>query len=226
MVERGEVSERGNDPRRDLVSSGLFLEIFGEVRVGWIQGRGETCIVDARACDRPRRVSTGELALYVTGQNVTGASDEFIDLVCAHIGGDDPEEVRFFDSTGVCFEVIEKGGVGLGVELTVLTSEHAQGFDLVGDFRGGWGRDLPLIGEVERRGPLEGVILDLLGFDATHRAHLEIGAEARVADEALLILLETEIVAKERAVHHAAFALTEATGGTDREDKRDDNERQ
>ena len=97
---------------------------------------------------------------------------------------------------------------------------------MVGDFRGGWGRDLPLIGEVERRGPLEGVILDLLGFDATHRAHLEIGAEARVADEALLILLETEIVAKERAVHHAAFALTEATGGTDREDKRDDNERQ
>ena len=85
---------------------------------------------------------------------------------------------------------------------------------------------MPQIGEVERRGALEGVILDLLGFDATHRAHLEISAEAGVADETLLILLKAKIVAKKMAVDHATFALTEATGGADREDKRDDDERQ
>ena len=226
MVERGEVSESDDDPRRDLVTGGLFFEVFGEVGFGGIQGRGETCIVDARGCDGPRCVSTGELALHVAGQNVTGASDEFIDLVRAHIGGEDPEDVPFFDPTGVCFEVIEKGGVGLGVELTVLTGEHAQGFDLVGDFRSGGCRDMPQIGEVERRGALERVILDLLGFEATHRARLEIGTEAGVADETLLILLEAKIVAKEMAVDHATFALTEATGGADREDKRDDDERQ
>ena len=64
---------------------------------------------------------------------------------------------------------------------------------------------------MERRGALKCVVLDLVGFEATHRAHLEIGTETGVADETLLILLETEIIAKEMTVDHAAFALAETT---------------
>ena len=58
------------------------------------------------------------------------------------------------------------------------------------------------------------------GVRNTHRAHLEIGAEARVADETLLILLEAEIVAKERAVHHAAEYVRDANVRRDRDHDR------
>ena len=59
--------------------------------------------------------------------------------------------------------------------------------------------------------------------EAAEAAELEVGAQARIAHEALRILLHREVVSKKLAIDHPAVAPAEAARGIDAEDKGDDD---
>jgi hypothetical protein len=143
----------------------------------------------------------------------------------ADVVAEDADDIRFRHAPGIGFQAVAESLVCLGVELAVGPGEHPKRLHLRLDFGARSRRDLPLLGEVEDRGALEGVVLDPVCIEA-ERTEAEIGAEAGITHQFLLVRLEAQIVAKEEAVDHLPVRLTDAGSGADREHERDDDARQ
>ena len=222
----GEVHVADHHAGGNVVAATRLLEERRQLGVGRLDLGLEGGVVRGGRGEGPGGVRAFQLVLDLGGEHVAGAGEEGLDLVGADVVAENAADVGLRDATRVGLQVVAEGGVGLGVELAVLAGEHAEPLDLLLELGIGGGREVPGVGEVEGGGALEGVVLDLGAVQLAEGPDPEVGAEAGVAHQALLVGLEAQVVAEELAVDDLAVSAADAGGGADGEDEGNDDDAQ